>query len=229
VTVNNVAPIITNVTASNTFAGPLVFMTSTISTFFTDPGSGDTWTNLLTFSDGGTEKGTSPTAQGGDEYKFTLTHTFAVPGCKTVMSKVTDDDLGSDTFGPTTVNVGTGEFLPPMTNTKVTNKLKNGQVLPVKIKLTNCNGVAITNLSPTIIMKEGDLTTGAPDDLVQPITVDSVSGADTTGVMRSVDSSYIYNMRVNVAKLNQDYTIIIYPFGLGDTSQSIRHVIQATK
>jgi large repetitive protein len=229
VTVTNVPPDITNVTASNTFAGPLVFMTSTISTFFTDPGSGDTWTNLLTFSDGGTETGTSPTAQGGDEYKFTLTHTFAAPGCKTVMSKVTDDDLGSDTFGPTTVNVGTGEFLPPMTNTKVTNKLKNGQVLPVKIKLTNCNGVAITNLSPTIIMKEGDLTTGAPDDLVQPITVDSVSGADTTGVMRSVDSSYIYNMRVNVAKLNQDYTIIIYPFGLGDTSQSIRHVIQATK
>jgi hypothetical protein len=229
VSVNNVPPDITSVTASNTFAGPLVFMTSTISTFFTDPGSGDTWTNLLTFSDPGTETGTSPTSEGGNDYKFTLTHSFLTPGCKTVTSKVTDDDLGSDTFGPTTVNVGTGEFLPPMTNTKVTNKLKNGQVLPVKIKLTNCNGVAITNLSPAIVLKEGDLTSGAPDDSIQPITVESVSGADTTGVMRSVDGSYIYNMRVNVQKLNQDYTIIIYPYGSSDATQSIRHVIQATK
>jgi len=230
VTVTNVAPHITSVTASNSFVGPLVFMTSSISTLFTDPGSADTWINYLTFSDGGAETSTTqPTAQGGNSYKFTLTHSFATPGCKTVTSRVNDDDGGFDTFGPTPLNVGTGEFLPPMTNTKVTNKLKNGQVLPVKIKLTDCNGVAITNLSPAIILKEGDLTTGAPDDLIQPITVESVSGADTTGVMRSVDSSYIYNMRVNVAKLNQDYTVIIYPFGLGDTSQSIRHVIQATK
>jgi hypothetical protein len=47
--------------------------------------------------------------------------------------------------------------------------------------------------------------------------------------MRSVDSSYIYNMRVNVQKLNTDYTIIIYPYGMTDQTQSIRHVIQATK
>jgi hypothetical protein len=150
------------------------------------------------------------------------------PGCKTVTSRVTDDDGGYGTFGPTAVNVGTGEFLPPMTNTRVTNKLKNGQVLPVKVKLTDCNGVAITNLSPAIILKEGDLTT-ASDDGITPITVDSVSGADTTGIMRSVDGYYIYNMKVNVPRLNQDYTLIIYPYGSGVPSQSIRHVIQATK
>jgi hypothetical protein len=228
VTVNNVAPNVTNVTASNTFAGPLVFMTSSISTFFTDPGSADTWTNLLSFSDGGTESGASPTAQGGDAYKFTLTHSFATPGCKTVMSKVTDDDGGYDTFGPTPVNVGTGQFLPPVTNTPVTNKLKNGQVLPVKVKLTDCNGVPITNLSPAIVLKKGDMTV-FNDDSVVAITPGSVSGADTTGVMRSSgDGSYIYNMSVNIA-LNTDYTILIYPYGTGTPTQYLAHVIQATK
>jgi hypothetical protein len=228
VTVNNVAPIITNVTASNTFAGPLVFMTSSISTFFTDPGSADTWTNLLNFSDGGTESGTSPTAQGGDAYKFTLTHNFATSGCKTVMSKVTDDDGGYHTFGPTPVNVGSGQFLPPVTNTPVTNKLKNGQVLPVKIKLTDCTGAPITNLSPAIVLKKGDMTV-FNDDSVVAITPGSVSGADTTGVMRSSgDGSYIYNMSVNIT-LNIDYTILIYPYGTSTPTQYLAHVIQATK
>jgi hypothetical protein len=228
VTVNNVAPHITNVTASNTFAGALVFMTSSISTYFTDPGSADTWTNLLNFSDGGTESGTSPTAQGGDAYKFTLTHSFATPGCKTVVSKVTDDDGGYHIFGPTPVNVGTGQFLPPVTNTPVTNKLKNGQVLPVKIKLTDCSGAPITNLSPAIVLKKGDMTV-FNDDSVVAITPGSVSGADTTGVMRSSgDGSYIYNMSVNIT-LNSDYTILIYPYGTGTPTQYLAHVIQATK
>jgi hypothetical protein len=227
-TVNNVPPHITSVTASNTFAGPLVFMTSSISTLFTDPGSADTWVNLLTFSDGGTETGTSPTAQGGDAYKFTLTHSFVTPGCKTVTSKVTDDDLGYDTFGPTPVNVGTGEFLPPMTNTPVTNQLKNGQVLPVKVKLTDCNGAPITNLNPAIVLKKGDLTSVSDDGIVG-ITPTSVSNADTTGFMRSNgDGSYIYNMNVNIT-LNTDYTVIIYPYGLSTSSQYFAHVIRATK
>jgi hypothetical protein len=229
VTISNVAPHISSVTASNTYAGPLVFMTSAISTLFNDPGSADTWVNLLTFSDGGSETSTTqPTAQGGDSYKFTLTHSFVTPGCKTATSRVTDDDSGSDTFGPTSVNVGTGEFMPPVTNTPVTNKLKNGQVLPVKIRLTDCNGAPVLGLNPAIALKKGDLTS-VGDDSVVPITPGSVSAADTNGIMRSNgDGSYIYNMSVNIT-LNTDYTIIVYPFGTGTPSQYLAHVIQATK
>jgi hypothetical protein len=229
VTVNNVAPHISSVSATNSYAGPLVFMTSSISTLFTDPGSADTWINYLTFSDGGAETSTTqPAAQGGDSYKFTLTHSFLTPGCKTVTSRVNDDDGGTNTFGPTPVNVGSGEFLPPVTNTPVTNKLKNGQVLPVKIKLTDCTGAPISNLNPAIVLKKGDLTS-VGDDSVVAITPGSVSNADTTGFMRSSgDGSYIYNMSVNIT-LNTDYTIIIYPFGIGTPSQYLAHVIQATK
>ena len=189
-TVNNVKPTITNVTATNTYAGPLAFMTSAISTFFTDPGADAPWANLLTFSDGGTESGS------GNASPITLTHRFTTPGCKTVTSKITDKDGAFDTFGPTPVNVGTGEFLPPVTNTPVTNKLKNGQVLPVKVKLTDCNGDPVTGLNPAIALKKGDLTS-VGDDTVVAITPGSVSNADTTGIMRSSgDGSYIYNMSV---------------------------------
>src|SRR5205823_9933199 len=117
------------------------------------------------------------------------------------------------------------------TNQPVTNKLKNGQVLPVKIQITDCNGVGQNNLSPAIRLGPGDQTS-IPDDAVVTITPGSVSNADTTGVMRSSgsDGSYIYNMNVNIP-LNTDYTIIVYPYGTTAPNDKVtlRHVIQATK
>jgi hypothetical protein len=144
--------------------------------------------------------------------------------------KITDKDGGYDsktlTFG-----VGTGAFLPPMTNQPVTNKLKNGQVLPVKVQITDCNGLGVSNLTPAIRLVAGDQTAVFDDGAVQ-ITPGSVSGADTTGVMRSSgsDGSYIYNMSVNVS-LNTDYTVVIYPYWTSGTpaGSTLRHVIQATK
>ena len=103
------------------------------------------------------------------------------------------------------------------------------QVLPVKVKITDCNGAGVNNLAPAIRLVAGDQTTLADDNAVL-ITPDSVSSADTNGVMRlmSTDGSYIYNMSVNLAKLNADYTVEIFPYG-GTTGPSLRHVIQATK
>jgi hypothetical protein len=142
---------------------------------------------------------------------------------------ITDKDGSSDTK-TTTVGVGTGAFLPPLTNQPVYNKLKNGQVLPVKIQITDCNGAGVNNLTPAIRLVSGDQTT-IPDDTAVPITPPSVSNADTTGQMRSSgsDGSYIYNMNVNIP-LNTDYTIMIYPYGtVASGAPTLRHVIQATK
>ena len=118
-----------------------------------------------------------------------------------------------------------------MTNQPVTDKLRNGQVLPVKVEIKDCNGNPVTNLQPAIQLKKGDLTQGVGDDSVVAITPESVSSADTSGVMRLADSHYQYNMRVNVpaSDLNVDYTVIVYPYGLATTSQTLRHVIRATK
>ena len=43
------------------------------------------------------------------------------------------------------------------------------------------------------------------------------------------DGSYIYNMSVANMTLNTDYTLLVYPFGLGSPSQYLAHVIQTTK
>ena len=96
--------------------------------------------------------------------------------------KVTDKDGAYDTKS-TTVDVGTGAFLPPLANQPVADKLKNGQVLPVKIHLTDCSGAGVNNLTPAIRLVKGDKTppTENTTDLIEPV---SVSSADTSGVMR---------------------------------------------
>ena len=228
VAVTNVAPHITSFTGSSYFYGPLSFLSNTASASkfnaaWTDNGT-DTWTALLTYPDG------SPLTQmlsGLTTRSFSdVGHTFASAGCKSTSLKVTDDDGGSHT-ATTTTNIGTGSFQPPMTNQPVTDKLKNGQVLPVKVKFTDCNGAPLTNLTPAIRLVQGDQTPQS-DDSTTTITPGSVSAADTLGIMRSNgDGSYIYNLNVNIT-LNKDYTIVVYPYGTDDP-RKLGHVIQATK
>jgi hypothetical protein len=157
-----------------------------------------------------------------------VSHTFA-GGCnRTATAMVTDKDGDSDTK-TTSVNVGTGAWLPPLADQPVSDKLKNGQVLPVKVKIADCNGVAVSGLAPVIQLVKGDQTT-VTDDTAQVITISSVSAADTGTTMRSGDGFYIYNLKVSVAssELGKDYTIIVYPYGTG-TPQTLRHVIVPTK
>jgi PKD domain/Bacterial cadherin-like domain/Bacterial Ig domain len=229
VVVTNVAPDITSFTSTPYFSGPLSFLgnTPTASKFsgaWTDPGA-DTWKAELSYQDG------SPLTQqllGLTTRSFSdVGHTFASAGCKSTSLKVTDDDLESDT-ATTTTEVGTAAFMAPMTNQPVTDKLKNGQVLPVKVKFTDCNGAPITNLTPAIRLVQGDQTPSA-DDTTATITPNAVGAtADTMGIMRSNgDGSYIYNMSVNIT-LNKDYTVVVYPYGTNDPRR-LGHVIMATK
>jgi hypothetical protein len=195
---------------------------------FSDPGTLDSHTATISWGDGSANT-LNPAA---NVLTFSTTHQYTSAGCKPVSVTLTDDDTGSATAS-TTASVGTGEFLAPMTNQPVTDKLKNNQVLPVKVRITDCNGNPATNLTPAIRLVEGDQTPIA-DDGSDTITPPSVSTADTTGYMRLADGSYIYNMKVSLAKLNTDYTVIIYPYANQTTGSlnptvTLRHVIQATK
>jgi hypothetical protein len=131
--------------------------------------------------------------------------------------------------------VGTGSFLAPMTNQPVTDQLKNGQVLPVKVSIVDCYGKPILGLLPTIALKAGDQTIGVDDTTPATIAVGSVSSADADGVMRQAsDGTYIYNMKVNFATntLPVTYTVVIAPFGTGSSypaAQTLRHRIIVTK
>ena len=228
VAVTNVAPHITSFTGTPYFYGPLSFLSNTASASkfnaaWTDNGT-DTWTALLTYPDG------SPLTQmlsGLTTRSFSdVGHTFASAGCKSTSLKVTDYDGGSHT-ATTTTNIGTGSFQPPMTNQPVTDKLKNGQVLPVKVKFTDCNGAPLTNLTPAIRLVQGDQTPQS-DDSTTTITPGSVSAADTLGIMRLTATAVTSTtLSVNIA-LNKDYTIVVYPYGTDDPRR-LGHLIQATK
>jgi hypothetical protein len=228
VAIANVAPKITRFTGTDYIVGANAFLDgtnalkSTLTTEFTDPGS-DTWTGLFNYTDG------SPLTEtiSGFTSGSTRSHTFASPGCKTATVKVTDDEGGSDTAS-TPVKVSTGAFQPPMTNQPVTDKLKNGQVLPVKVHVNDCAGSPVTTLTPAIRLVKGDLTPQS-DDATVAITPTSSSAADTTGVMRSAGGGdYIYNMQVNLPQMNADYTVAVYPYGTSSPME-LGHVIQATK
>jgi hypothetical protein len=226
----NQPPVITSFSGTSSLAGPLVFVPSVFSGTFTDSNTGTPWTATWSW-DGGAVDG-SATQTYNTTGPFSQTHQFTTAGCTHSATVKIADKFGLFDTKTTSVSVGTGGFLPPMTNQPVTNKLRNGQVLPVKIQITDCNGVGVNNLTPAIRLNEGDQTS-VPDDASVLIQPPSVSNADTTGFMRSSgsDGSYIYNMSVNLAKLNTDYTVVVYPYGTAvpNNTLTLRHVIQATK
>jgi hypothetical protein len=230
VTVKNVAPTVTSFTGTDSLTGPLTFVQSTFTTSLTDPGA-DSWFANFSYSDGTPLTQRMPTSGLGFASGDTVTHTFATAGCnQTATVRVTDDDGGVSDAKTATVSVGTGSFLAPLANQPVSDKLKNGQVLPVKVRIADCNGIPVMNLLPTIKLVKGDLTSVA-DDAGEVITISSVSSADTGTTMRPVDGSYIYNLRVSVAAsdLGKDFTIIIYPYGSTASGATLRHVIIPTK
>jgi hypothetical protein len=230
-TVGNVAPNPTWTSYSSILYGPLVFgLTGSWSGSFTDPGANDNpWT--ATFAWGGVNDPTQTKTYGASDPKtFSVRPNFTSAGCELIGRVTVTDKDGASGSDAKTVSVGTGEFMPPMTNQPVTDKLKNGQVLPVKVRIADCNENPIAGLSPSIVLKEGDLTSEVNDNTIDPITVTSVSAADTTGVMRAADGFYIYNLRVNVPKLNTAYTVIITPnIGGYPSSMTLRHKIIAMR
>ena len=223
VQVNNLAPEITRFVGTDSLAGPLAFAPSTFTTEFTDPGRNDKHRAEFTWSGATSLETVSPFTTGK-----TVDHTFAAGCDRTATVKVLDNAGASDTE-TTTVDVGTGAWLPPLADQPVSDKLKNGQVLPVKIRVADCTGVPVTGLAPVISLAKGDLT-GVNDDATQTISIASVSAADSGTTMRAADGHYVYNLKVNVASadLGKDHTIIIRPYGAA-SSQTLRHVIVPVK
>ena len=226
VDVANVAPDITSFTGTDSFAGPLAFIPSVFTTDFTDPGRPtDTHRAEFTWSDSASVQTVNPFVTGQK-----VTHTFAAGCDRGATVKVIDKDTDFDTAS-TTVDVGTGAWLPPLANQPVSDKLKNGQVLPVKVRLTDCSGATVNGLSPYIELAKGDLT-AVSDDPTETIVINSVSSADTGQIMRQMaDGSYIYNLRVSLAssEIGKDWTIVVYPYGKSAGGATLRHVIVATK
>ena len=101
----------------------------------------------------------------------------------------------------------TATFLAPIKD-GVRNIVKLNNVIPVKLRITDCNGVVVTDERLAIRVVGNILDANDIEDGSEVIPT-SVSGADTTGVMRTVDSHYMYNMSTKGLKDGFPYTIII--------------------
>jgi PKD repeat protein len=208
ITVTNVAPTITSSTFSfNPFSGVVSSMVS-----WTDPGSADTQTVTWSyFKDGvpipvppakGPLSGQPASGSAGD------TSTQLPSGCYSLKAviTVTDDDGGTTSVtkfdGP--VDIFTATFQAPIKGNE-RNIAKWGNVVPVKVGLSNCAGESST--LPTLYLtaaKGTELNTYEDEVLVT-----AVNGADYDQVMRVVDSKYMYNLSTKGFAKDTNYEVRI--------------------
>ena len=202
VTVNNLPPTVTSLTASplNTLTGQNV----TFAGAATDPSVADTTAGFAWAFDTGSGFG----AFGANPFVTA----FSACGTYTVNAEARDKDNGvSAPFTAAAVHVYGGSLLPPLQPGGF-NLVQRGRTVPVKITV-GCNGF-LSGLHPVISLRPGDYDPGVDPGDPTYVVPESNSGADTSGVMRESDQQYIYNLAVpSTASSGQLYTVLIRPFG----------------
>ncbi len=198
--VANVAPTVTALSPSTlqvVSGSPVTFQAAA-----TDPSGADTTTGFDWSFDGGAF-GTSDS----------FTTSFDTCGAHTVTATARDKDGGvSAPFTSATVSAIDSGFLAPI-KAGAYNKVQGGRVLPVKISAV-CDGAFDADLAPSIQLLSGNTDASTdPGDGTTDVATESVSNADTTGVMRVADDHYIYDLRIPAAPSGTLYTVRVRPFG----------------
>ena len=80
-------------------------------------------------------------------------------------------------------------------------------MIPVKLQITNCSGQPVLGKTLSIGYIAGDVYDDA--DAGTLTVTESVSGADTSGFMRQVDSKYMYNLATKSLSPTMPYTVVI--------------------
>jgi hypothetical protein len=186
----NVAPTISGVTVGGTGTACIGGNNVTLDYSFSDPGTSDTWDIDIDWGDGSSHTTyTDSSTQGAQSQE---SHNYAA-GSYTITVTVTDDDGGtdSDTSGTVSLTYAMSGILPPF-NPDGTSVWKYGSTIPVKVRVTDCDG----NPVPGLILKVGTqlMASSNPAASIDEATA-STSAADTTGQLRydSTAGQYIYN------------------------------------
>ena len=123
-----------------------------------------------------------------------------------------------------------GRFGQPLDEGKY-NLVEKSRVVPVKITV-GCGSEDLKDLKPAIQLLKGDSSTVSVSGTDEVETYSS-SAADTTGVMRAIDSGYIYNLQVPTkykdgtqVKAGDLLTIRVRPFGDGNQEASMYVVLK---
>lgn len=209
-TVANVAPTVVGVSPSTTAAlvGQPVTFTGTAS----DPSSADTTAGFTWTFDGAVAAGSS------------FTTTFGACGPVQVSAVATDKDGdASQAVSSATIQVIEASVEAPL-SAEAYNVVRSGQVVPVRLAI-GCGGEALPGLAPRISVAEGDVdpaTGGGDPTVVVPIT--DAGGADTSGLMRSSGSTYVYALRVPEAPPGSRFTVLIRPVAGGDALRIVLEI-----
>ena len=126
-------------------------------------------------------------------------HTYAA-GSYTITVNVQDEDGTSvdDSDNTATVSLlySVSGVLQPVNDTQAKNDpsvFKYGSTIPVKIRVTDCNGASVSGLSPQIAVKK---IAGSTPPTGTDEAISSTSGADSGTTMRydAAGGLYIYNL-----------------------------------
>lgn len=187
---SNVAPA---VSASTTATAAC---TVQLSSTFTDPGAADTHTATIAWGDGSAATAVDPATSpvGGS-------HTYASNGTFTATVTVTDDDggVGAASAGFAT-RLKPSQILQPINASGTQSAFKIGSTIPVKIRVTGCDGADVSTVSPTVSLAR--VSRDVSGDVVQE---EAVSAPATNGLaMRwsATDLQYVYNLSTKAAQTN---------------------------
>jgi hypothetical protein len=169
--------------------------TVTLNFGFSDAGSNDSHTSTISWGDGSAVQTLDETATALES----ASHTYNSGGPYTAVVSVTDDDAGSTGSTNSTnsliVEYNTSGILQPVNDTRngqQPSMFKYKSTIPVKIKVTDCDGSVVSTLAPIVSFKKlsGEPPTEGTDEAASTVP-------PTDGVTMRWDSAgqqYIYNL-----------------------------------
>ena len=160
---------------------------------FTDPASADTHGAEVDWDNNGSyDQTVDPITSGSG-----IGHTYASAGSHTAKVRITDDDGGVSNVATATVVVdyNTSGILQPINDTRngqQPSMFKHKSTIPVKIKVTNCDGSVASSLAPKVsfVKLSGNPPPDGSDEAAS--TVPPTDG--NTMRWDSVAQQYIYNL-----------------------------------
>ena len=124
---------------------------------------------------------------------------------------MTDDDGAPTTqvFAPAgTLWLGMPSTWQAPVKDGMRNVVKHGNVIPLKIRITDCLGNSVVGKTLTVGVTQGVVYAEDITDGTVILPTESV-GSHTDGIMRYVDSHYMYNLATKPLKVGLAYTIVI--------------------